>query len=96
MVKIGDEYGYINQEGEWVLKPQKYHSLDYSEGLLPHFIGVELINAKYGYLNNKGNFEIQPKYKSASKFSEGLACVTTWGKQGYINTSGEWIWKPTR
>ena len=96
MVTVGGEYGYIDQKGQWLLEPQQYPSLGYNEGLVPHFVGVELITAKYGFLNNKGNFEIQPKYKTVSRFSEGLACVTTWGKMGYINTKGEWIWKPTR
>jgi len=96
MVKVGKEYGYINQKGEWIVEPQDQPSLGYKEGFIPFYTGAELITAKYGYLNNKGNFGIQPKYKIASRFSEGLACVTTWGKSGYINTKGEWIWKPTR
>ncbi|NIP38455.1 MAG: WG repeat-containing protein [Candidatus Dadabacteria bacterium] len=48
-----------------------------------------------GYMDIEGNLVIEPRYYQALEFSEGLACVETWGKQGYINTKGEWIWKPT-
>ena len=99
MVDTGDEgkkYGFINQKGEWIIEPSEHASLNYSEGLVFHSIGNPYLNPRYGYMDQNGEYVIKPKYKDVSNFSEGLACVTTWGKSGYINTKGQWIWKPTR
>jgi hypothetical protein len=89
---------YINIKGEKIADFKSFYPVpfDFSDGLLA-FVDNEIwYLGKWGYLDKKGEVTIQPQYKSAYRFSEGLACVETFGKSGYINTKGQWIWKPTR
>jgi len=49
------------------------------------------------FINKTERIVIESEYGNVwGGFLEGLACVETFGKSGYINTKGEWIWKPTR
>ena len=50
-VGIGDRYGYINKEGQYVVNPQFDGARFFSEGLAPVKIGD-----KYGYIS-KASFE---------------------------------------
>lgn len=46
---------------------------------------------KYGYVDKMGKVVIPPKYDKVGTFdSNGLAPVKLYGKEGYINTKGEW------
>ena len=80
--------GWINKEGNVVIKPQ-FDSLycgDFSEGLAA--VGLNNI---WGYIDKKGIFVINQQFTSACRFSEELASVSfndiIWGytnKSGYI------------
>lgn len=69
--KSGQYWGYINQEGKFIINPQFKYAFTFNEGLA-------LVNGsddKYGYINDEGKYIINPIYKSALAFSEGLAAV---------------------
>ncbi len=68
----------------------------FSEGLAP-----VRIDGKYGYIDKKGVMTIEPQFDFASKFVNGWALVSIGGdnytgKIGYIDKTGEYIWKPTK
>lgn len=65
-------WGYIDQTGKWVIKPQFYIADSFSEGLAD-----VVIEDKQGYIDQAGHIVITPQYISASPFSEGLALVST-------------------
>lgn len=81
LVKIGDRYGFINKEGQYVVNPQFDNAgIRFSEGLVHVIIGD-----KWGYINKEGQVVIKPQFDSAGTFSEGLARVKTGDKWGYIS-----------
>lgn len=100
------KWGFINQQGEWVIEPQFDYVQPFSDGLA----GV-CINDKWGFIDHKGQWVIEPQfipYNSSLNnpyiFQEGLAVAeiivaekdTIRGLPllGYINKSGEWAIEP--
>lgn len=72
------KYGYIDTEGNKVIKAQFAFAKNFSEGLAAvkvkmddKILGEEL----YGYINPKGDFLIKPQYSIASNFTENKASV---------------------
>ena len=83
-VKQGDKWGFISENGNWVIKPRFSDARDFSEGLAAIKIGN-----KYGYIDRSGNLVIAARYSHASNFSEGLAQVGFVRNQtGYIDVNG--------
>ena len=90
-VKLNGKYGFINEAGEMVIKPQ-FEDAGYfaSNGLAR----VKL-NGKYGFINEAGETVIRPQFEEADEFaSNGLAPVKLNGKWGFINEAGETVIKP--
>jgi hypothetical protein len=69
---------------------------------------VETYKQKYGYVDAWGNMVIPPRWDWADDFDRGLARVGVdvdsfhpgWGtpmggRWGYVDTDGNWVWKPT-
>lgn len=96
-------YGYINQEGVFVIPPElKYtqflsNRLNFSENRLPL---RQEIDGKIGYVDKRGEFVIEPQFDEAESFDEGLAEVC-WklenrssSKCGYINLLGDIVIEP--
>lgn len=98
-VKQGGKWGYINEKGTIVIKPQYDCAWDFTEGLARVQVGL-----KRGFIDPAGKMVLEPKYTMASAFNEGVAAVlvdtstfgTTWngGRWGLINAAGEWVMKP--
>lgn len=65
-------YGYIDQNGKWVIKPQFEVANGFSEG----FAAVT-VKEKDGYIDQAGHIVISPQYAYADNFSEGFALVAT-------------------
>lgn len=100
------KWGYIGRDGRFVIKPKKgiYRARRFSEGL-----ARICTNGKWGYMDTRGNIAIQPQFDEAGDFSQGLARVGIYERglasfivsepiveTGYIDHSGEYVWKPTR
>jgi WD40 repeat protein len=87
--KLGDKYGFINKNGDVVIKPEFDLTFNFSEGMA--FVEE---NGKFGFINQTGQMAIEPQFYYAKDFHNGLARVSYardgWG---YINQSGEFVWK---
>jgi len=87
-----DLYGYIDKSGEWVIQPRFQYPNDFSEGLA----GVRLDGNKWGFIDRTGQEVMPAKFSWVyNSFRHGLAEVVVDGKLGYIDTKGEWVWKPS-
>jgi hypothetical protein len=89
MVKFEKLWGAVNENSEYVLKPQ-FDSIIPIEDRNIGISGIIVIkNNLYGWLDNNAKIIIEPKYKSLSAFRHGYALVTTTkNKTGYILTKG--------
>ena len=81
-----EKYGFINSNGDMVIKPQFDDASCFSEGLAY----VEK-NGKYGYIDKTGKLVIPYKFDDANDFSEGLAVVEIDEEYGYIDKSGKLV-----
>jgi hypothetical protein len=94
-IKVGDKWGYIDNIGKVVVKPQYERTFDLVEGL-----GRIMAGKMYGFVNSLGKIVIGAKYNDARDFSEGYAAVcegNPWdgtGKWGFIDKSGKYVIKP--
>lgn len=77
-------WGFIDSEGEYVIKP-RFHSVGrFSSGLAP-----VRENAHYGYINTSGKFIISPKYDFALPFMNDIAKIYIQGKPFFIDKNGK-------
>lgn len=88
------DYGYIDNKGNVVIKPEYAYASEFSGGLACVCLRTNS-DGKYGYIDTKGKLVIKPKFDDARGFSEGLACVrigdSEKGKYGYINEKGKFV-----
>jgi hypothetical protein len=90
-VKFNGKWGYVNERGEWLIKPE----YDYADNFYSELARVEK-DHKYGFIDKKGNIVINFSYIYAGNFLENdLAPVQCDNKHnfyyGYINKKGEMI-----
>lgn len=80
------KYGYINKQGDAVIKPQFFWADHFSHGLAP----VQLhADSRIGFIDPTGKMVIPSVYESVYPFSEGLAAVKRHNRWGYINPQGK-------
>lgn len=87
-------FGYINKAGEWVIQPQFYWAMDFSEGLAAVVLAE---GGPLGFVDETGEVVIQPQFCLAPyEFSDGVAVVREPATQdlGYINKAGEFVLEP--
>ena len=92
--KLDNLWGYINTNGEFVIKPQFIDANVFNNGLAKVQVirkdsnGLE--NKLWGFIDKTGKFVVEPKYYDAADFYEGFAAV--YNEQFYyINKSGKII-----
>ncbi|MCU0822277.1 MAG: WG repeat-containing protein [Spirochaetes bacterium] len=88
------KWGYVNENGRYVIKPRFEEAWDFIDGL-----ARIRICSKYGFINEKGRPKIRPMFDNARDFSEGLAAVMVYNSAskaawGYIDTKGRFVIKP--
>lgn len=73
----GIRWGYINDKGDFIIKPDFSSAEDFQSN------GLSKISQKgyMGVINGNGNFIINPKYDYIENFSEGIAIVNN--KNGF-------------
>lgn len=97
-----DKYGFKNEGGKFVIKPNYDDAREFSEGLAAVRLGDKYDDdclltesGKWGFINTKGKTVIPFQFYAVLPFKEGLALtVTSEKKVGYINKKGEWKIKP--
>ena len=77
------KWGYIDKNGNVIIKPQFPEAWRFSEGL-----AAVSINGLYGYINLDGEIVIDAIYEDARDFKEGLAAVSLDGLYGFIDKEG--------
>ena len=85
-VSVGDQYGIIDEKGEFVLPLQNFEYL----GSIHNGLASFRVKGKYGFVDIKGNMVIKPQFDWVDDFSTGF-CVfrNSQGKHGYIDTTGK-------
>jgi hypothetical protein len=87
--------GFIDKQGQFIIKPSFDAAFSFSEGLAPVKAG-----AAWGYIDRKGEMVISPKFQLAENFSEGLAVVLLQSTPdnktyfGYIDKTGRYAIQP--
>lgn len=97
-VKIGNQYGYVNNQGEIIISPQFNEAFYFNDGKAR--IGIGSLgrgikgSSKYGYIDEKGQMTIIAQYREASDFKDGLAWVKVDRSFGFIDTTGQFVINP--
>jgi len=95
IVKIDDEYGYMNKDGELVIDAQFVDAEAFVNGVA---LVMEENKSKkedapeynYGLIDTDGNFIVEfGEYDYISSFNCGLARVSNDDKYGFIDTDGD-------
>ncbi|TNE29065.1 MAG: WG repeat-containing protein [Bacteroidetes bacterium] len=82
------KWGYMNEEGEWVIHPRFHKAYDFSEGLAAVREG-----GYYGYINPTGNWVFEPKFEFARPFKDGRAIVYESEKPSVLLRNGEFLYR---
>jgi hypothetical protein len=81
-----DRYGFINEGGEVVVRPQFTEAGNYAESL------VRIKQGKlWGFANMQGEVVVPANYHEVSDFHEGRARVRNFRTWGYIDAQGDAI-----
>lgn len=83
--KNGVKWGYIDQQGQFVIPPQYDDAQDFQENELAIVQSGEL----YGVINRSGKYEIIPSYQTILPFSEKRAIVVDGSGYHVINEKGK-------
>ena len=92
--------GYIDHQGRTVIEPQYALAGPFSEGLAPVCFALRPVaKMECGYIDKTTKLVIPMRFRIAHGFRSGLALVGIGDvypeKWGYINKTGEYVWKPT-
>lgn len=87
--KNGAIYGYINNEGEFVIQPKFDGAYDFNDNCL----AIINENNKDGIIDLKGEYKVYPIYDSISPFKEDRAVFSRDGSMGVIGQDGNVITK---
>ncbi len=85
-VLVGGKYGYIDNTGHLVIKPQFDECGLFNEGYAP-----AKVNGKYGFINSTGEWFVKPQFDTAREFSDGFAAVASKGESEYPTLNWDWI-----
>ena len=91
-VKVEGKWGFINQKGDIVIKPEFYETYRFSCGLAAI---TKSPTGKLGYIDTTGKIVIPLKYDFGHRFINNKAWVSENGKWGLIDRFGKYIISPT-
>ncbi len=90
-----EKYGYADEKGNIIVKPQFKRALNFSEGLAAVAFGEDVtgwghFEYKWGFIDLTGKMVIEATYaEQPSSFSDGLAAVHTDIGMSYIDKTGK-------
>lgn len=91
--KMEGKWGFVDKDGQWVVKPKYDEVKPFKEDL-----AAVNKKGKWGFIFESGKFAIKPQFSKVTSFSEGKAGVIwirkTNGHWGFINRSGEQVIVP--
>jgi hypothetical protein len=87
--RIGNTWGYCDDEKIVKIDPQFEESTPYSDGR-----AAVKLHGKWGFINDDGEVEISIRYDEVKPFHDGFAAVKFNGKWGYVNKDGDEIFPP--
>lgn len=82
-------YGYVDKNGNWILKPQFNMAKPFSEGLAA--VAEDSEWSMWGYIKPDGTYAIKPKFTEAYNFKNNFAVVSENMLAATINKEGEYI-----
>lgn len=82
-IKVKNSYGYADDAGNIVIKPQYTQAFPFENGKAKVCKGD-----KWGYIDETGKPVIEIKYDNIEPFEKGIARVKKGKKYGYINDDG--------
>jgi hypothetical protein len=87
-IRIKDKWGVINEQGLQLLIP-KYAKIEpFKDGVA----NVSITNL-LGVVDLEGRVIIEPEYEYVDYVGNGLFRVEQGDQMGYLNMSGDWVWK---
>lgn len=84
----GNRYGYINEKGKWIVKPEYERAYPFSDE-----IGIIVKDDLYGLVNRQGKQILALTYQSIAPFEDERAVVVTDQGMGIIDTQGKLLTK---
>ncbi len=81
--------GWIDRDGNVAIPMEHNNARDFSEGLARVDAGGEHV----GLINTAGELVIPHRFQYSSSFRNGLALARTENEIGYIDRTGEFVWK---
>lgn len=93
-VRKKGRYGFYDESGNQVIKPQFEYASSFQDGL-----GAVQIDGKWGFIDQTGKIVIAPKYSTVSSFSDGLAAfqepsMMFSGRWGFMDKTGRVVVRP--
>ncbi len=89
LVKLRDNWVYINQKGEVQNFEMPEHPYSFVEGF-----AKARKDEKVGFINTRGEWVVKPQFDFVNNFCNGFASVIVDNKIGFVNTQGELVIKP--
>jgi len=83
--KLKDKYGIIDGSGKWII-PATYSNLGNVSGMISFQKGK-----KWGFIDLTNKVVLKPTFDEATSILDGTSFVLVNGKQGLINSKGEFI-----
>ena len=89
------DFGQVGDFSEGLAKVAKSGLLEVQtdKPYVPGQLNVGMNKIKWGFINPNGEIMIEPKFDEVENFSNGLAQVSIDGDWGYINKTGEFVWR---
>src|SRR5262249_10323402 len=81
--------GYINRQGEWVIKPEFKLALPFRSGL-----ACVQVRRKFGLIDREGHFIVPPEFDNQLSAIENRVRFQRGGQTGFMNERGQVVIEP--